>query len=174
MRAVQPRVLQAHFGLYGVGRLMAPLFSLFSILKRSGRQTAVELLLLVPCSCMFSFSNIADEEEPPNLSIGLTTLARGFVANIDSFCRFSIILGRSSSTCTLPVRINGVSPTELAANRRYGESSFDGSASRFNDADDVDGWGEAAIVSDDNLSLAVLLLRWFFPSSCIMTSRNSC
>lgn len=141
---------------------MAPLFSLFSILKRSGRQTAVELLLLVPCSCCtFSFSNMAEEEdeELPNLSMGLTTLARGFVANIDSFCRFSIILGRSSSTCTLPVRINGVSPTELAANRRYGESSFDGSASLFNDADDVDGWGEAAIVSDDNLSLAVLLLR---------------
>lgn len=143
--------------VYGAGRLIAPLFSRFSILKRSLRVALVEvvlpLVLLDVASVTFSFSSSA-EDPLTVLKAGLTILARGLVAKMDSFCRLSINFGRSSNTCTLPVRINGVNPTELEANRRYGESSFVAPTAE----DEVDGCGEAAISdTSDNLRLAVLL-----------------
>lgn len=116
-------------------------------------EVVLPLVLLDVASDTFSFSSSA-EDPLTVLKAGLTILARGLVAKMDSFCRLSINFGRSSNTCTLPVRINGVNPTELEANRRYGESSFVAATAE----DEVDGCGEAAISdTSDNLRLAVLL-----------------
>lgn len=80
------------------------------------------------------------------LAFVANTLARGFSAKIESFCRLPINFGRSSSTCTFPVRINGVNPTELEAKRRYGESSL---TAALDAAAEVEGCGETSITSID-------------------------
>lgn len=142
--------------------MRAPLFSLFSILKRSLRTV---LVADGPaCSCAFSFPCC------PLLNVPCTSLYLGLSANMDNFWRLPISLGFSSSTFTLPALMRWVSPTEQDANRRYGESSLSAGMAEFED-----GCGDATTAGVDGLVVfCVFPLAWFISCrNCFWILRKS-
>lgn len=121
-----------HLGAYGVGRLIAPLFSRFSILNLSllatGGAAAWSHWWVI---CTFSFSTRLN---------GWAVRGTGavvFFAKMDNFWNSGLTFNPVGFRWIFLLFIRGANPTELEANRRYGESVLSSAFSATTLGDDA-------------------------------------